>query len=124
MFGNQVVMGGPFKVVTVMMVLSLLRVKQTVMMVDVELLMVTIILKVVTIIEVLVMVTVTINSYASFSICVYSPLLRGCLLHVSMFLSCRLQACYFQSECRLSGCRRFPKLRSCRTPNRAKQATQ
>ena len=30
-------MGDPFKVVTVMMVLSLLRVKQTVMMVDVEL---------------------------------------------------------------------------------------
>ena len=37
MLGNQVMMGDPFKVVTVMMVLSLLRVNETVMMDDVEL---------------------------------------------------------------------------------------
>ena len=70
-------MGDPFKVVTVMMVMSLLRVKQTVMMDDVELMIMMLPthgdhnVNVITIIEVVVMVTVTINSYASSSICIY-----------------------------------------------------
>ena len=86
-------MGDPFKVVTVMMVLGLLRVTETVIMVVVELVImmlqteeVIIFLKGIIIIEVVVIVIQHIRIV---------PLFLGCLSHVSMFLSCRLQACCF-----------------------------